>query len=65
MIHHQNADAMGLVSALMKGITHPPDVCHFEYFQGVNASRLKAHWLGPCRQHFDDELCYAKIIGKL
>jgi hypothetical protein len=39
MIHHQNADAMGLASSLMKGITPPPDVRHFEYFQGVNASQ--------------------------
>jgi hypothetical protein len=43
MIRHQNADAMVLVSAIMRGI-HPLDVHHFEY------------WLGPWRQNFDDEL---------
>jgi hypothetical protein len=39
MIHHQNADAMGLASAFMRGIT-PLDVRHFEYFQGMNAYSL-------------------------
>jgi hypothetical protein len=62
MIHHQNADAMGLVSALMRGIT-PLDVSHFEYYQGVNASPTRT----GC-QHFDDELWLCqnhwKIIGK-
>jgi hypothetical protein len=37
MIRHQNADAMVLASALMRGIT-PLDVRHFDYYQGVNAS---------------------------
>jgi ATP-dependent helicase YprA (DUF1998 family) len=32
MIRHQNADAMVLASALMRGI-HLLDVRHFEYFQ--------------------------------
>ena len=45
MIHHQNADAMGLSSALMRGIT-PLDVRHFEYFQGGECLS-NAHWLGP------------------
>jgi hypothetical protein len=38
----------------MKGIT-PLDVRHFEYFQGGECLS-NAHWLGPWRQHFDDEL---------
>jgi hypothetical protein len=64
MIRHQNADAMVLASVLMRSI-HPLDIRHFEYYQGqgVNASD-KRHWLGPWRQHFDDELRYAKITGK-
>jgi hypothetical protein len=33
MIRHQNADAMVLASALMRGIL-PLDVHHFEYYQG-------------------------------
>jgi hypothetical protein len=37
MIRHQNADTMLLPIALMRGIS-PMDVCHFEYYQGVNAS---------------------------
>jgi hypothetical protein len=45
MIHHQNADAMGLASALMRGIT-PLDVRHFEYYQGGECLS-NAHWLGP------------------
>jgi hypothetical protein len=53
MIHHQNADAMVLVSALVRGIT-PLDVRHFEYFQGGECLS-NAHWLGPSH-HFDDEL---------
>jgi hypothetical protein len=67
MIHHQNAIAMGLASALMRGIT-PLDVCQFEYFQGGGECFSNAHWLGPWRQHFDDELRlrqnHWKIIGK-
>jgi hypothetical protein len=35
MIRHQNALAMFLASALMRGI-HPPERHHFEYFLGVN-----------------------------
>jgi hypothetical protein len=54
MIHHQNADAMGIASALMRGITLL-DVRHFQYFQGGECLS-NAHWLGPWRQHFDDEL---------
>jgi hypothetical protein len=45
---------MGLASALMRGITLL-DVCHFEYFQGGECFS-NTHWLGPWRQHFDDEL---------
>ena len=67
MIHHQNADAMVLASALMRGIT-PLDVRHFEYFQGGECLS-NTHWLGPWRQHFDDELRFIcqnhwKIIRK-
>jgi hypothetical protein len=40
MIRHRNADGMVLASALMRGI-HPPDVHHFEYYQGVNASHKR------------------------
>jgi hypothetical protein len=37
MIRHHNADAMVLASALMSDIARR-EVCHFEYYQGVNAS---------------------------
>jgi hypothetical protein len=40
MNHHQNADAMGLASARLRGIP-PLDICHFEYFQGMNASQTR------------------------
>ena len=40
MIHHQNADAMVLASARLRGIS-PQDVRHFEYYQGVNASQTR------------------------
>jgi hypothetical protein len=64
MIHHQNADAM--VLARLRGIP-PLDVCHFEYYQRGECLS-NAHWLGPWRQHFDDELRlrqnHWKIIGK-
>jgi hypothetical protein len=70
MIHHQNADAIcvGLASALMRGIT-PLHVRHFEYFRGgVCKCLFNAHWLGPWRKHFDNELRlrqnHWKIIGK-
>ena len=66
MIHHQNADAMVLASAGLRGIP-PLDVRHFEYYQG-DKCLSNAHWLGPWRQHFDDELRlrqnHSKIIGK-
>jgi hypothetical protein len=55
MIHHQNADAMGLASARLRGI--PLDVRHFEYYQG-DECLSNAHCLGPWRQHFDDELVF-------
>jgi hypothetical protein len=43
MVRHQNADAMVLASALMRGPPPPPplDVPHFEYYQGVNASHKR------------------------
>ena len=63
MIHHQNADAMGLASALMRGIA-PMDVHRFEYFQEGETRTARPIW----RQHFDDELRlrqnHWKIIGK-
>ena len=49
MIHHQNADAMVLASARLRGIP-PLDVHHFEYYQGGECLS-NAHWLGPWRQH--------------
>jgi hypothetical protein len=65
MIRHQNADVMGLATALMRGIA-PLDVRHFEYFQGGECLS-NAHWLGLWRQHFDDELRlrqnHWKIVG--
>jgi hypothetical protein len=54
MIHHQNADAMVLSSARLRGI--PLDVRHFEYYDQGGECLSNAHWLGPWRQHFDDEL---------
>jgi hypothetical protein len=66
MIHHQNADAMVLASARLRGIP-PLDVHHFEYYQGGECLS-NAHWLGPWRQHFmtNHELRqnHRKIIGK-
>jgi hypothetical protein len=41
IIYRQNADAMVLAIARLRGIP-PLDVCHFEYYQGVNASRTMA-----------------------
>ena len=60
MIHHQNADAMVLASARLRGIP-PLDVHHFEYYQGGECLS-NAHWPGPWRQHLMTG--YAKIIGK-
>ena len=51
VIRHQNADAMVLASALMKGI-HPLLIFKMVDVQGECPSQ--AHWLGPWRQHFDD-----------
>jgi hypothetical protein len=52
---------------MLKLAITPLDVRHFEYFQG-GACLSNAHWLGPWRQHFDDELRlrqnHWKIIGK-
>jgi hypothetical protein len=68
MIHHQNADAMGLIQCAYAR-HYPSGRRHFEYFQGGECLS-NAHWLGPCRQHFDDEFIinlygYAKIIEGL
>jgi hypothetical protein len=53
MIHHQNADTMGLASALMRGIT-PLDIRHFKYFQGgeclSNVHQLATHGQGHRKQ---------------
>jgi hypothetical protein len=66
MIHHQNADAMVLASARLRGIP-PLDVHHFEYYQGGECLS-NAHWLGPCRQHlmtnYGLRQNHRKIIGK-
>jgi hypothetical protein len=40
MIRDQNAFAMFLVSALVRGM-HPLNVRHIEYFQGANASHKR------------------------
>ena len=54
MIHHPSQCAYE---------RHPPlDVCHFEYYQGVNASH-KAHWLHGVSILMTN-YGYAKIIGK-
>ena len=48
-----NADAMVLASARLRGI-HPPDNIQNDERPGGECL-LNAHWLGPWRQHFDDE----------
>jgi hypothetical protein len=66
MIHHQNADAMVLASARLRGIPSL-DVHHFEYYQGGECLS-NAHWLGPWRQHvmtnYGLRQNHRKIIGK-
>ena len=66
MIHHQNADAMVLASARLRGIP-PLDIRHFEYYQGGECFS-NAHWLGPWRQHlmtnYGLRQNHRKIIGK-
>ena len=66
MIHHQNADAMVLASARLRGIP-PLDIRHFEYYQGGECLS-NAHWLGPWRQHlmtnYGLRQNHRKIIGK-
>jgi hypothetical protein len=66
MIHHQNADAMVLASARLRGIL-PPDIRHFAYYQGGECLS-NAHWLGPWRQHlmtnYGLRQNHRKIIGK-
>jgi hypothetical protein len=51
MIHHQNADAMGLASALMRGIT-PWTSAILNIFRAHGVSILMTNY------------GYAKIIGK-
>ena len=48
-----NADAMVLASACLRGI-HPPDIIQNGKRPGGECL-LNVHWLGPWRQHFDDE----------
>ena len=62
MICQRKADAMGLASALMKGIT-PLDVHHFDYFQR-SGCLSNTHWLGPWHWHFDDKLRLCQNIRK-
>jgi hypothetical protein len=63
---HQNADAMVLASARLRGIP-PLDVHHFEYYQGGECLS-NAHWLGSWRQHlmtnYGLRQNHRKIIGK-
>ena len=47
-----NADAMVLASACLRGI-HPLILFRMANVQGE--CLLNMHWLGPWRQHFDDE----------
>ena len=54
MICHENADAMILASALMRGI--PPWTSAILNIIRGGECLSNAHWLGPWRQHFDDEL---------
>jgi hypothetical protein len=44
MIRHENADAMVLASALMRGI---PPFSHFKYYQGVNGFYKHSLAIGP------------------
>jgi hypothetical protein len=64
---HQNADAMVLASARLRGIPPPLVVRLFNIIRGGECLS-NAHWLGPWGQHFDDELRlrqnHWKIIGK-
>jgi hypothetical protein len=66
MIHHQNADAMVLASARLRGIPPWTSAILNNYQGGECLSN--AHRLGPWRRHFDDELRlpqnHWKIIGK-
>jgi hypothetical protein len=48
-----NADAMVLASALLRGI-HPLILFKMADVQGGECPS-NVHWLGPWRQHFDDE----------
>jgi hypothetical protein len=63
MIHHQNADAMVLASARLRGI--PPWTSAI-----LNGDEClsNAHWLGPWRQHlmtnYGLRQNHRKIIGK-
>ena len=55
VIRHQNADAMVLASALMRGCIHSPDNIENGRCPGGEMPIILAHWLGPWRQHFYDE----------
>ena len=57
VIHHQNADAMVLASALMRSI-HPLIIFKKGGRPGgmpLLIKRTGSYWLGPWRQHFDDK----------
>jgi hypothetical protein len=68
MIHHQNADAMVLASARLRGIPplhgRPP----FLTLSGGGECLSNAHWLGQWRQHLMTNnglrQNHRKIIGK-
>jgi hypothetical protein len=62
MIRDQNAFAMFLVSALVRGM-HPLNVRHIEYFQGANASHKRTGYrplahdvTAPVTMHLEDKL---------
>ena len=65
MIHHQNADAMVLASARLRGIP-PWTSAILNIIRGECLSN--AHWLGPWRQHlmtnYGLRQNHRKIIGK-
>jgi hypothetical protein len=54
VIRHQNADAMVPVSACLRGI-HPPLIIFKMADVRGGECLSNVHWLGPWRQHFDDE----------
>jgi hypothetical protein len=61
MIHHQNADAMGLASALMRGIT-PLDVRHFDYMCSLWHRRGIPAENPPCWRFMHDSVHLIDIL---